>query len=256
MTSSASTATPLRPQHDFELRVEEVKAPKSDINALILDYLTMEGYPNAAANFSKEANLIPHQETPSIIARQEIQNCIHSGNIQTAIETLNDFDPEILDEDKALHFSLLRLQLVELIRTCNTPGGDIRPALKFATEQLGPRAPTNRKFLGDLEKTMALLMFPSDSLEPELAALLKPELRLEVADNVNRAILERQSQRRESAIRQLVRMRVWAENTARDKGKSLPECLELEGLELGLNVPGLSRLPPQARNGHDPMITT
>jgi hypothetical protein len=53
------------------------------------------------------------------------------------------------------------------------PGGDIRPALKFATEQLGPRAPTNRKFLGDLEKTMALLMFPSDSLEPELAALLK-----------------------------------------------------------------------------------
>jgi hypothetical protein len=67
----------------------------SDINALILDYLTMEGYPNAAANFSKEANLVPHQETPSIIARQEIQNCIHSGNIQTAIETLNDFDPEV-----------------------------------------------------------------------------------------------------------------------------------------------------------------
>ena len=67
----------------------------SDINALILDYLTMEGYPNAAANFSKEANLAPHQETPSIIARQEIQNCIHSGNIQTAIETLNDFDPEV-----------------------------------------------------------------------------------------------------------------------------------------------------------------
>lgn len=55
----------------------------------------MEGYPNAAANFSKEANLVPHQETPSIIARQEIQKCIHSGNIQTAIETLNDFDPEV-----------------------------------------------------------------------------------------------------------------------------------------------------------------
>lgn len=67
----------------------------SDINALILDYLTMEGYPNAAANFSKEANLVPHQETPAIIARQEIQNSIHSGNIQTAIETLNDFDPEV-----------------------------------------------------------------------------------------------------------------------------------------------------------------
>lgn len=67
----------------------------SDINALILDYLTMEGYPNAAANFSKEANLQPHQDTGSIQARQEIQNSIHGGNIQLAIETLNDLDPEV-----------------------------------------------------------------------------------------------------------------------------------------------------------------
>lgn len=55
----------------------------------------MEGYPNAAANFSKEANLQPHQDTSSIQARQEIQNSIHGGNIQLAIETLNDFDPEV-----------------------------------------------------------------------------------------------------------------------------------------------------------------
>lgn len=73
----------------------DANKPRSDINALILDYLTMEGYPNAAANFSKEANLQPHQDGASIIARQEIQNCIHGGNIQTAIETLNDFDPEV-----------------------------------------------------------------------------------------------------------------------------------------------------------------
>lgn len=55
----------------------------------------MEGYPNAAAKFSKEANLQPQQDISSIRARQEIQNCIHSGNIQSAIETLNDLDPEV-----------------------------------------------------------------------------------------------------------------------------------------------------------------
>jgi len=55
----------------------------------------MEGYPNAAANFSKEANLEPHQDTQYIIARQEIQNCIHSGDIKTAITTLNEFDPQV-----------------------------------------------------------------------------------------------------------------------------------------------------------------
>lgn len=67
----------------------------SDINALILDYLTMEGYPQAAANFSKEANLQPMQEDPAIRARQEIRNLIHQGHIQDAIEALNDLDPEV-----------------------------------------------------------------------------------------------------------------------------------------------------------------
>jgi hypothetical protein len=67
----------------------------SDINALILDYLTMEGYPNAAANFSKEANLPPQQETSSIVARQEIQNLIHSGQVEMALKALNDYDPEV-----------------------------------------------------------------------------------------------------------------------------------------------------------------
>ncbi|KAK0388772.1 hypothetical protein NLU13_5015 [Sarocladium strictum] len=250
MASSASTATPSR--HAFDHRVEGMKAPKSDINALILDYLTMEGYPNAAANFSKEANLPPQQETSSIETRQEIQNLIHSGKVETAIEALNDYDPEILDDDKALHFSLLRLQLVELIRSCKAADEDITPALKFATEQLGPRAPTNPQFLEDLERTMALLLFPSDQLEPQIAALLQPSLRREAADSVNKAILERQSKRRESAIRSLVKMRAWAENTAREKGIPLPAQLDI-GIH-GEEADGGNGAASE--NGHEPMITT
>lgn len=55
----------------------------------------MEGYPKAAAKFSKEANLQPQQGDPSIQARQEIQHAIHSGNIESAITALNDLDPEV-----------------------------------------------------------------------------------------------------------------------------------------------------------------
>jgi len=65
----------------------------SDINALILDYLTTEGYPSAAAKFSKEANLRPNQEEESVKARQQIQHSIHLGSIQDAIEALNDLEP-------------------------------------------------------------------------------------------------------------------------------------------------------------------
>lgn len=55
----------------------------------------MEGYPKAAAKFSKEANLSPQPSNSSISLRQQIQTCIHTGKVQSAIEMLNDFDPEV-----------------------------------------------------------------------------------------------------------------------------------------------------------------
>lgn len=252
MTSSTSTATPMK--HAFIRQVEEVKSPKSDINALILDYLTMAGYPNAAARFATEANLQPHQDHDSIRARQQIQNSIHKGDIQAAINALNDIDPEILDQDGPLHFALLRLQLVELIRSCTaTPNGDITPAITFATQQLGPRAPTNPQFLDDLEKTMTLLVFPQDSLDPTLAALLKPDLRRAVADKVNKAMLNRQVERRDAAIRSLVQMRTWSEEAVRkETKKDLPARIEL-----GLHSDDESNGGLYAvENGHEDAIMT
>ncbi len=58
----------------------------------------MEGYPQAAANFSKEANLQPQQENYSIQERQQIQNSIHMGHIEDAINALNELDPEVRSE--------------------------------------------------------------------------------------------------------------------------------------------------------------
>lgn len=151
----------------------------------------------------------------------------------------------MLDNDPGLHFALLRLQLVELIRTCNsTPGGDITPALTFATTELAPRAPTNPEYLEDLERTMALLVFPPDSLEPHLAAILHPDLRRNVADRVNKAILHQQGVRREAQIRSLMHLRAWAENTARESKKDLPARMEV-GLDSN----------ERHENGHEPMIS-
>ncbi|KAI1090310.1 CTLH/CRA C-terminal to lish motif domain-containing protein [Rostrohypoxylon terebratum] len=245
MTSSASTTKPMK--HPFTAQVEEVATSKSEINALILDYLTVAGYPNAAAKFSSEANLSPQQPSSAIHARQQIQTFIHKGEIDSAIHALNDFDPSILDEDETLHFALLRLQLVELIRQ-SRPGGDIGPALEFAQTQLGPKAPRTPQFLEDLEKTMSLLVFDHDNLDPSLAELLKPNLRQKVAEKVNIAILRRQSQRTDAALRHLAQMRAWSEEVVRKDGKKdLPARIDL-GLD-GDDSGG-------AENGHEPMITT
>ncbi|RKF53878.1 Glucose-induced degradation protein 8-like protein [Erysiphe neolycopersici] len=220
------------------------------------DYLTKEGYPRAAAKFSREANITPYQDNELIRARHSIIHSIHSGDVKSAINTINELDPEsgvsctthivhktmmrkkppklnekVLDRNPSLHFDLLRLQLVELIRNCNSnPGSDITPALNFAAEELAPRAPSNDSFMEDLEKTMTLLVFPSDKLEPDLACLLEPSLRRKVAEKVNKAILARQNSQREATIRKLIRLRAWAEESARSKNIDLPFQIKVDVL--------------------------
>lgn len=142
---------------------------------------------------------------------------------------------KLLDLDTSLHFALLRLQLIELIRQCtSTPNADITPALDFASTHLAPRAPTNPEFLTDLERTMALLIFPSDNLTPPLSGLLDPDLRQTVAMRVNEAILESQGFRKQARLKSLVKLRAWAERKAREQGKDLPKKLDLfvEGDEI------------------------
>ncbi|EGE84817.1 hypothetical protein RJZ56_002903 [Blastomyces dermatitidis] len=233
MSPTPSTTTPT--WHHFEKKVEDVKPSKTDINFLVMDYLVANGYPSAAQKFAIEANIQPKPDVESIQERVDIRNAIHSGDIQSAIEKLNELNPQILDSDPSLHFSLLRLQLVELIRTStSTPNGDITPALDFATSHLAPRAPTNPQFLEDLERTLSLLIFPSDNLAPSLAALLDPELRKNIANHVNEAILHSQGARREARLRNLVKLRSWAEQKAREAKKDLPEKIDI-GLEQDSN---------------------
>ena len=55
----------------------------------------MEGYPQAAENFSKEANLSPQDDQDFIEARWKIRQHINRGNFESAIEALNEVDPEV-----------------------------------------------------------------------------------------------------------------------------------------------------------------
>lgn len=127
-----------------------------------------------------------------------------------------------------MHFALLRLQLVELIRSCSSsPDGDISPALEFATSQLAPRAPTNPQFLEDLERTLSLLIFPSENLAPSLAPLVQPDLRKDIATKANEAILQNQGAHKEARLRNLVKLRAWAEQKARESKKNIPDKLDI-----------------------------
>jgi hypothetical protein len=129
-----------------------------------------------------------------------------------------------------LHFALLRLQLIEIIRkNATSPNPQARSVINFATSQLAPRAATNPDFLKELEQAMSLFIWLPDhsGLTPELQELLKPSLRRDLANRVNKAILESLGASGNSRLRDLVRLRIWAEATARKEGKDLPPTIPL-----------------------------
>lgn len=60
-----------------------------------MDYLITNGYPAAAKKFALEANIQPRADIESIQERVDIRTAIHSGNIQVAIEKINELNPQV-----------------------------------------------------------------------------------------------------------------------------------------------------------------
>ncbi len=67
----------------------------SDLNFVIMDYLISEGYPIAAQKFALEANIQPKVDFDSIRERVEIRNAIYGGDIQSAVEKINELNPQV-----------------------------------------------------------------------------------------------------------------------------------------------------------------
>lgn len=60
-----------------------------------MNYLVIEGYKDAAEQFSLESGLEPTIDLESIQERMEIRHAIQSGDVDTAIELVNDVNPEV-----------------------------------------------------------------------------------------------------------------------------------------------------------------
>lgn len=184
-----------------------------------MNYLVIEGYKDAAEKFSREANVVPVGELAAIEERMQVRNAIQRGDIPTAIDKINELDPELLDSHPRISFRLQQQHLIELVRS-----GDIYTALTFAQEELAPRAGAHPEFLRDLERTMTLLVF-NDSTTTSTSTgngasstnssggtlqkhreLSDSAHRIKVANEVNAALLAIQSQENESKLPILLRL--------------------------------------------------
>ena len=70
-------------------------ALSSDLNRLVMDYLVLEGYQAAAEEFSKEANVRSPVDFSSIETRMTIREAVQRGDVEEAIELVNDLNPEV-----------------------------------------------------------------------------------------------------------------------------------------------------------------
>ena len=142
---------------------------------LVMNYLVTEGYADAARRFSIESGaalvgapdaastageankataMDVDRETgaaaapadagasSSMIAniddRMAVRASVQRGNIEAAIDKVNDINPNILEESGQVYFKLQQQRLIELIRQ-----GKVEEALGFAHQYLAPRGEEN-----------------------------------------------------------------------------------------------------------------
>jgi glucose-induced degradation protein 8 len=69
-----------------------------------MNYLVVEGFQEAAEMFHKESNTPTEIDLNTITERVSIRNSIQKGNIQEAIEKVNDLNPEVFTKFKLKPF--------------------------------------------------------------------------------------------------------------------------------------------------------
>ncbi|MBA0695194.1 hypothetical protein Goari_005426 [Gossypium aridum] len=174
-------------REEWEKRLNHIRIRKEDMNKLVMNFLVTEGYAEAVAKFRMETGTKPDLNVAMIMDRMTVKKAVQCGNVEDAIEKVNDLNPEILDTNPELFFHLQQQRLIELIRN-----EKIEEALEFAQEELAPRGEENQSFLEELERTVSLLVFKDISNCP-VRELLDISQRLKTANEVNAAILTSQS---------------------------------------------------------------
>lgn len=175
---------------------------------------------DVARAFERESGTSPEVDLEAITERMKIRKALQGGQIEEAVERVNDLDPEILEERSDLAFKMQQQQLIELIRS-----GNLDAALEYATENLAPRGEDDPDFLNNLEETMTLLMFKDPSISP-VGNLLSAEQRQRTAGALNAAILAKDGQETEARLPALLKLLVWAQNELSEKA-DYPQILDL-----------------------------
>ncbi|EGR32268.1 hypothetical protein IMG5_091170, partial [Ichthyophthirius multifiliis] len=112
--------------------LKNIKISKYDMNKLVMNFFLIEGYKEAAQRFQEETQTeISNFDLNSIQPRINIRQLILNGQIDEAINELNNFNQKILLENKDINFSIKLQKCIELIKK-----NEIDSAINYAQQEL------------------------------------------------------------------------------------------------------------------------
>ncbi|EMS53305.1 Protein C20orf11 [Triticum urartu] len=163
--------------------VDNKSVSDNDVRNIVLSYLMHNCFKETAETFLSSTGLkLPVDYTVDVDKRKAILNFVVEGDAVKAIELTEELAPNLLENDMDLHFDLISLHFIELIRSRKCT-----EALEFGQKKLTPFGKVS-KYVEKLEDFMALLAYEEPEKSP-MFHLLAPEYRQNVADSLNRAIL-------------------------------------------------------------------
>ncbi|XP_052202001.1 protein GID8 homolog isoform X4 [Diospyros lotus] len=152
-------------KEEWEKKLNDVKIRKEDMNKLVMNFLVTEGYVDAAEKFRMESGTEPDIDLATITDRMAVKKAVQCGNVEDAIEKVNDLNPEqsFLEELE----KTVALLAFEDASSC--PVGellDISQRLKTASE-------VNAAILMSQSHEKAKLCMVNWTTDPKLPSLLK-----------------------------------------------------------------------------------
>eukprot|EP01006_Ploeotia_vitrea_P037006 TRINITY_DN66080_c5_g2_i3.p1 TRINITY_DN66080_c5_g2~~TRINITY_DN66080_c5_g2_i3.p1 ORF type:complete len:510 (+),score=204.95 TRINITY_DN66080_c5_g2_i3:722-2251(+) len=193
---------------------ESERVTRADMNELLMNYFIVAGMQDVAETFQAECGVQPHVPLNSISDRVSVRKHVLAGRIEQAVAQLNVISPDILRHNPDLDVKLKQQQVLELIRQRK-----IQAAMVYSRTELAhlcthkkksdqDRDESNRgsdrkrshKLLRQMQRILSLLAFPNPEQTAPNRHLLQQEHRDRLANHVNRAILNFQSQGRDSRL--------------------------------------------------------
>lgn len=164
---------------------ENVQVSDSEVRKIVLSYLFHNCFKETAETFIACSGMKRTADcSVNMDKRKPIYDHVLEGNVLKAIELTNQLAVDLLTSKPDVHFDLLTLHFVELVRA-----KDCASALEFAQKELQPYGNQQGRYLEKLQDCMALLAYEEPEKSP-LFNYLTMDYRHSVADELNCAILD------------------------------------------------------------------